>query len=467
MKKIVNPIHRSSELHRDAGTFYHTYYDDASRVFTLFDSMSWANQLVLDDALDAAKLFVRTLIPPMHRERFMPIRVYEREYSEGRKKILAYGQDGIRYGDGYYYGHPAATITGAVELPKDVIDVDLCCEMPVDPNIVLLKSEHFFVQGGCLFFSPDLFEILPVAKETDQERSVLLYLRGVSVDRKYMQDRLGVVTQAVGPSTQEYVDFCNLVMDCIQEGTGWHRLTRLICKLYDVPCTSDTETVEYTGVTEHARWLATDRAVYTAPHAATFLVSPGDTVQAGTILTDAIRVIRGRDFPDRLPLVLERRFLGADYSAGLVFPNEEMPVTIMPGFRYPTFPIIGRDEDVRLFWGLFYARADNPAILSHAANGPTINPAKFLYDNVLYPKTQFYFVDLGKTGPNRLPSVNTGLLRGLLPPGVLFSLLVMAKKQTLVADSLEFAGRSESGTAARKIQGTITLTANHFQMKKC
>ena len=463
--QTVNPIHRSEELHRDAGTFYSTYYADASRVFTLFDSMSWANQLLLDDALDAAKLFVRTLIPPVHRERFLPIRVDEREYREGRRKILTYGQDNVRYGDGYYYGHPAATITGAVELPPDVVDVDLCCEMPVDPNIVLVKNEHFFLRGGCLFFSPDLFDLLPTIEETEGNRSVVIYLRGVSIDRKYMQDRLGVLTQASGPSTREYVDFCNLVMDSVQEGTSLHKLSRMICKLYDVPCTSQTETVECTGVTKHVRWLATNHAVYTAPHTATFTVSPGETVQAGTILTDAIRAIRGRDFPEGMPLVLERRFLGREYSAGLVFPNEETPMTIPPGFRYPVFPVIGREDDVRLFWETFYARAGDPVILSRT--GPTVNPARFLYDHLLYPRLQFYFIDLDKTGPNRLPVTNTNLFRGLMPPGVLFSLLVLPGKQTLIADSFAFAGRSESGTAAKTIQGKVSFTATNFQTKKC
>jgi len=463
--KTVNPIHRSEELHRDAGTFYSTYYADASRVFTLFDSMSWANQLLLDDALDAAKLFVRTLIPPVHRERFLPIRVSEREYRDGRKKILTYGQDKVRYGDDDYYGHPAATITGAVELPPDVIDVDLCCEMPVDPNIVLLKNEHFFLRGGCLFFSPDLFDLLPSTEETEDNRSIVLYLRRVSIDRKYMQDRLGVLTQATGTSTQDYVDFCNLVMDSVQEGTSRHKLSQMICKLYDVPCTSETETVEYTGITEHARWLATNRAVYTTPHTATFTVSPGETVQAGTILTDAIRTIRGRDFPEGVPLVLERRFLGNAYSAGLVVPNEEMPITISPGFRYPVFPVIGRDDDVRLFWESFYARAGDPAFLSRT--GPTVNLARFLYDHLLYPRLQFYFIDLGKTGLNRLPVTNTNLFRGLMPPGVLFSLLVLAKKQTLDTDLLEFTGRSKFGVATNAIQGHISFTANNFQIKRC
>ncbi len=65
--KTVNPIHRSDQLHRDAGTFYRTFHGDAERIYTLFDSVSWAGQLLLDDALDAAKLFVRSVMPPLHR----------------------------------------------------------------------------------------------------------------------------------------------------------------------------------------------------------------------------------------------------------------------------------------------------------------------------------------------------------------------------------------------------------------
>lgn len=466
--KTVNPIHQSDQLHRDAGTFYRTFHDDADRIYTWFDSLSWANQALLDEALDASKLFVRTLIPPVHRERFLPLQVNEPAFRAGRKKILVYGQENVRYGDSVFYGHPASTVAGGIELPPGITGVDLCCDLPVDPSVVLCRNEHFFIRHGTLFFTDDLFGIFPVEEEPGRERSVTVYLRGVSVDRRYVQDRLGILTQSEGPSTRQFADFNNLILDCLQEGTSCPRLSRLIAMLYDVPCTSETETVETTGVTESGRWLATNRAVYEAPLSANFLAEPGETLQAGTILTDAIRPIRGHTLPPDVPLVLERRFLGHAYQAGLIFPNEEVPLTIGGDAPYPTFRIIGREEDVRLFRQSFDNRTEDGSLLARAGSGGFLNPARFLFEQVLYPRVQFYLVFLDQTGPNRLPNINTRLFRSLLPPGVLFSLLTVAPRRTIRLDPLHLACiRERSYRTAPHVRLVLSLQSGHFIRKTC
>ena len=466
--KTVNPLHRSDDLHRDAGTFYRSFYPDSERIHTLFDSFSWANQLLLDDALDAAKLFVRTLIPSLHKERFLPIRVYEKVYREGKKNILLFGQENFRFGDNRYFGHPAATVTGGVELPEGVVDIETCCDLPVDPSVILIQNEHFLLRNNTLFFTHDLFEIMPVDEESGHDRSVILYLRGISVDRRYVQDRLGYLLRTEGPSTQSFVDFNNLVMDCILEGTNYHRLSQLIGQLYDVPCTGHTETVERLGVTESGRWLATDKKVYHAPHAANFLYQPGENLQTGTILTDAVHVIRGRSLPNGIPVVMERRFLGNSYQAGLIFPNEEVPLEIGREYSYPTFRIIGKQEDVRLFWDSFYSRTDDRSLLSQAASGGILNPARFIYDHVLYPRAQFYQVFLDKTGPNRLPNINTRVFRSLLPPGILFALLVVAPSRSLSLDPLNLTcTNSRHGRTGVPVKLTVSLQAHGLKIAIC
>jgi hypothetical protein len=105
--QTLNLFHRSDLLCADAGTFFQQYYEDAERVYSLFDSVCWAGQLLRDEARDASLLFYRNLIPPLHRASFVSVVVKERDYREGRKKTLVYGgQPTIRYGDDYYYGVP-------------------------------------------------------------------------------------------------------------------------------------------------------------------------------------------------------------------------------------------------------------------------------------------------------------------------------------------------------------------------
>ena len=468
MLKTVNPIHFSSGLHKDAGTFLSTYYADADRVFTLFDSTCWINQLMLDDALDASKLFVRSIMPHAHRERFVPLTILEKVYKEGKKNILTYGEP-CRYGDPIYYGHPETTITGGVELPEHILDADICCDLPVDPAITLLKGEHFTIRNGYLFFHADPFTLFPEnTDETNDQRTLHVYLRGVTFDQQYVQERLGILTGTHGASTKAYLDFSNLVMDSIQEGTGYQKLAQLLCGLFDVPCTKAKETIEQIGVSNSARWLVTDQNVYSAPLSASFLYKPGDVLPAGTILTDAIIPIQGRTLPEEMPVILERRFLGPEYKAGLIFPNEEVPLEITSTLPWPTFKLIGRDEDVLTFWESFYSRVADRAILRQVAPGGRINPAKFVHEHVLYPRAMFYLIHTKKLGPNKLPMINTRLLRGLLPPGLLFSLLLVSEQSCLPV-TLPAISVSETMIYASMPQITLrgTLRFSASPVKKC
>ena len=65
-------------------------------------------------------------------------------------------------------------------------------------------------------------------------------------------------------------------------------------------------------------------------------------------------------------------------------------------------------------------------MLAKASPGNWINPAKFVYEHVLYPRLRFFQIDLSKTGKEKLPTVNTKILRSLVPPGVLLSLQLQA-----------------------------------------
>ena len=404
----------------DAGTFYSSYYGDADRVFTLFDAYCWMGQMLLEESLDAAKMFYRQQIPPLHRDLFYPITISEQDYREGVYKVIRYGEDGLQYGQGLHYGIPDKGITGAIPLPAGLVDIDLCVERPVEPSVLLLKNIDFEIRGGYLILHKDIFDIF-TSEGQGSDRECTFWLRSAYFDRRYIQDRLGILTRTYGYSTRNYLEFCNLIMDSVIEGTSEVRLTQILCKLFDVPCTEETEIVELVD----DRSLVTDRRVYFAAKEAKFLYKAGDIVPPGTILTDAITVTSQKHLPEGMPLFLERRFLGRDYLAGLYFPNEFVRVQHTADSRAERatvrFPIVGRAEDVERFWTMFHER-DLSSQLSNAFAGDWVNPAEFIYETVLYPRLRIFQIEYGKTGSQRLPMANTQILRSLLPPGVLFSL---------------------------------------------
>jgi hypothetical protein len=436
---IVNLAHRSDQLHRDAGTYYSRFYDDANRIYQLFDSYCWAYQLLLGEAEEASLLFFRNRMPVLHRDWIAGIELDEATWKDGNYRMLTYGAvdenggDVIRYGDKYYYGVPAEWLPGAIPLPAGIIDVDFCCNQPVDPTAIYIRDADFrILPGNMLYFNDDPFRLFTSEGESPN-RTLRIWLRSAYSDRRYLQDRLGVLTQTNGPSTIAYRDFCNLILDSIVEGTNYHRLVQLVCLLFDVPCTKEPdEVVQECGAFGNRQWLITDKHVYFAGIESNFLYQAGDRLSVGTCLTDAITPLRWRSLPDAASLFLERRFLGRDYLAGLVFPNRDVPIDYDSGTGRYTFSVVGKREDVARFWDELYLRNENAAELIRGGAGVVvggsvaINPAAFIHANILYPRLQLFYVKYAMTGKNRLPMMNTSVFRRLLSPALLFSMIMEA-----------------------------------------
>jgi hypothetical protein len=462
MMHTHNLIHRSDLLQRDAGTFYSAHYGDAERVFTLFDSYCWLGQTVLEEALDAAKLFYRHQIPPLHRELFFPITVREQELLAGAARWLHYGDAGLKYGQDWRYGMPARDRAGVVPLPKELQDIDLCTDVPVEPSVILLKNIDFEIQKGALLFYRNLFDLFPSEGEAPY-RECTFWLRSAYFDRRYIQDRLGVLTRTHGPSTKNYLDFCNLVINSVMEGTSAICLTRMICKLFDVPCTEEMETVEV--VDGHC--LVTDKRVYFAAKESHFRYTKGDVLPPGTILTDAVTAVYRKQLPKGQPLFLERRFLGREYLSGLYFPNEQTRVSYSKNTSKITFPMVGRQEDIARFWHTLHEREAGDQLLS-AATGGWINPAEFVYENVLYPRVRLFYIDFAKTGLQRLPMVNTQILRSLLPPGMLFSLQLamppMREPEMGVAMQMM---TGKQGVGMKPVDASVAISAGEIALRAC
>ena len=457
-----NLIHRSDCLHADAGTFYSNYYEDSERIFSLFDSYCWTGQLLLEDALDTARLFYRHQIPPLHRDLFFPVTITEQDYLEGRQRFFYYGDEGVRFGSLLQYGRHAHDIAGIVPLPSGIVDVDICTDIPVDPSVVLLQGVDFEIRRDYLVFYRNLFDVFP-SEGLTPNRTCTFYLRSAYSDRKYLQNRLGVLTRTHGQSTDAYRDFCNLIVDSIIEGTSAVRLVQIICRLFGVPCTDETETVEVLD----RDCLVTDKRVYFSATDANFLYKVGDTLLPGTVLTDAISVINHKRLPESVPLFLERRFLGSEYLAGLYFPNEVCRITYNTVASKLCFPIIGRQEDVDKFWQTFHERAVDADLLEQASLGGWINPAEFIYENVLYPRVCLFLIDINKTG-ERLPLVNTKILRSLLPPGVLFSLQMSMPPVPKPEVSISVRGRAgQQGTGMIPLAAKVLVFGCETSIRQC
>jgi hypothetical protein len=132
------------------------------------------------------------------------------------------------------------------------------------------------------------------------------------------------------------------------------------------------------------------------------------------------------------------------------------------------FPIIGRAEDITRFWDTFYERAIDPDVLAKASPGNWINPAKFVYEHVFYPRLRFFQIDISKTGKERLPMVNTKILRSLVPPGVLLSLQLQAPPTQKPDIGVMMRGEARTpGIGLRRIACSVSFTGEKGTVRVC
>jgi hypothetical protein len=133
-----------------------------------------------------------------------------------------------------------------------------------------------------------------------------------------------------------------------------------------------------------------------------------------------------------------------------------------------TFPIIGRTEDIVRFWNTFYTRAFDEDVLAKASPGNWINPAKFVYEHVFYPRLRFFQVDISKTGKEKLPMVNTKILRSLVPPGVLLSLQLQAPRTPEPDIGVMVRGEAKSpGIGLRRVACSVSFSGVAKSPRAC
>lgn len=147
-------------------------------------------------------------------------------------------------------------------------------------------------------------------------------------------------------------------------------------------------------------------------------------------------------------LSLDRGFLSACFYGDLVFENKEVPVHVdtnhVTNYTYVSFPVVGLPADVERFFdeihyrGILAAQAavpcppghkrhtlaqwldrrKNPLSEPEEAHLPkTINPLKFVVENVLRNNIFVVRINISALGQNRLGLYNIRHLRQLLPPG--------------------------------------------------
>jgi hypothetical protein len=430
---IVNLLHHSGDLTKDQGTYLASSYEDAGRVYSFLDSLCWLYQGVLQESEDASFLLFRRLSPYVHRELFFPLFVDAAAYQNGFVVKHAYGRPGSEYGMGNFYGEGYHSLPYCIPLPENIVDVDFISDIPIDPNVILLKNVDFSIESGMLWFNlplPEEFQPLDAIGRDN----IVLYLCGVTFDRRYIQNRLGRLLNIVGDSTQEYKSLCNMVMDTLQSETTRSRFKKVLALLSSLPCVSESEKIEMIS----PDWIATDKHVYLAGEGDWLDLTVGRQLNPGDFLTN--NVVDLIDYHQKIikpvatkhyPVVLPRPFLGEGYLSSLTFPDEWLSLEIDTKSGQSRFPVFGVPADVDLFWEKFYGAMEiqgkTSSDLYSLCPGGKVNPAEFVVKYLLTKNVLLFWVSSCTLIKN---TSNWVWLRRLLPPSVFCHISVQVPEIT-------------------------------------
>lgn len=501
----VDNFDQGKTLLEQLGSFWVNIFEDADRLqaLTAADAQIWAQSHL--NLLEAAAAVSRFTIPVFHTENWF---LWTVRLSDKTSQASRCGIDQGIYGaaDGFEqtYGGENNTPTTELPAPPGLCDAAFTIQnMVVYPSRIWVNGVDYLYDEvrNVLRFrdNPFLDPLIPkrdivnnLGQKVDEEIAMWIY-KG-SFDLEYVYKQFGYVLGLKLKSSDGYKQLLNSLWDMYLEGMTIEHLNLFLSALSGAPLSLDSEeTVEVIRREVDSTVIVTTSRVYRASNSAGILVSVGDTIYAGTPLTDAISVTElSSHNPDysKLPyLSLSNNLLGGSYRGDLVFKNHDVELEYLgrdaDNRAMVKFETSGFPGDVALFWDFVHSTGKNP-------NGPTggktlanlldvrtnkvgepikqslpslINPLQFVVENLLRNNLFVISIKLGsflKGAPGDLMLTH---LRDVIPANTTFIAMVTLPDLSDSVDltfegSYDEAGVSESTAYTDGLTKTESVAYN-------
>jgi hypothetical protein len=296
--------------------------------------------------------------------------------------------------------------------------------------------------GRLIFFNDPFvdprFVTSPVLDDTGAviDNQLTVWLFRPAVDQEHIWTHFGYIMGIRLPSSQEYKDLVNALLDAITGCTATEQLNGMLAAVTDCAFARGNETVEEI-VNGPELLVITDGWVYRYPPTCTPVVAPGDQLIAGDSLVDTVEIhyLNHGTVPDWLDaLSIGEGLLLPGYLSELTFGNGDTPLIVEPyvdGFTKVSWALGGFPADVTEFWDNTHSRGvatgttlahlldlrESPVGEPTAASLPaTINPLLFLAANYLRHNALLVRIRAGGFGPAALGLDQLRHLRRIIPP---------------------------------------------------
>lgn len=503
----ANVFDRPQQLLATLGSFWSRTYLGEDQVLSLTLAAAQVAAQTHLDLLELVASMSRFEVPIWHRDNWYMLLIKESELN-GASINLARFDGALAFDDAALFDTPQASPLHAFPLPDKLVNVPLVMNRITDPTVLLTDTVDFTIDNdaGAIVFRANPFDNPLVAVRNVYEdgepvdREAALWLFRGEFDYEHIYRQFGYVLGLKLKSSKGYRDIVNAIMDNIVQGPTAVSIEQALAAMAGVPLVQEaTETVEAISSDANGQLIITDRHVYRYSMRATATVAVGDVVRAGQSLVDAFEVIefnRGQ-VPDSLQaLAIGRGLLANCFYGDLIFDNKDVPLEVdeshESGYTYLKFGLGGFPADVTAFFDEMHLRGmvayesrdqsecavvkrigtlahmldkrTNPDGEPRAANLPaTINPLKFLVENVLRNNAYVVKIKVAGMGPDALGLYNVRHLRRIIPPHTAMILLYefVVEPDTLTVDLV-----SETSAYFAGVDVTDTIPENLVQERK-
>lgn len=446
-----NDLDSAQKLLSTMGSFWATSYQGNKLIEDLAESTGQLAQETHLRFLEVVRSISRYDIPVFSQKHWKPIRVLESKLLTNTPYKDNYTRDNEEVGGTVYssasnatYGEKAVGKKYLVQKPAELIRFKTAFNRIVEPSVTLTEGIDFNVTAEYIELNENPFEndlwpkreIVSAAGELADRECTLWVYRGEE-DWDYLYSQFGYALRLRMRSSEGYKQLINAILDSYSQGSSVRNCQLAISAVLGIPFVIEaTETVEQ--ITKDSSYLniITDKHAYRFNRSANPVVSVGSIVSAGDSLTDNLQVFElNRGGYENIPAItIDNGILAAGFFKGLTFENKEVPIVCELGVKGKTkvsWDLGGFDLDVNKFWddihengissGVTLANLldvrENPETEPTANSLPTtINPLKFLVENLL--RGNAYVVKVKNAGnyENRLDFFPVDHIKRMQPP---------------------------------------------------
>jgi hypothetical protein len=462
------------------GTFWARTYEAVDQLNTYTQATADSVAQTQLNLLEAVAALSRYEIPIFHTENWYPLVLKKSQLNRTAANSYKFDEVGLMFDSGaaVQFDGFANRDFFAFPAPSDFAGAGQIFDRLLFPEFALLGGTDFIVDttNSAIIFTENPFEQATVIRrpvysgDTLVDEEITLWAFKAKFDYQYLFRQFAYAVNIQIGSSENAKRFVNAIMTgLIVGGAADGAIDAALSAVFDVPLVKEnSETVEVITLDNHGLFIATDKNVYRFAADATPIVVVGQLLNAGDALTNAFEFIdlnRGV-VPSALPaLALDNGYTSGCFYSDLIFENKEVPITVdvnhPSGYTYVSFPLAGFPHDVRRFFDEMHARGiesipttppecdttgankrlgtlahildkrTKPVGEPQADDLPaTINPLKFLSENVLRNNAAVVVVRVPALGKNHLGLYNIRHVRQLLPPyAALFFVYQLAGKK--------------------------------------